>query len=72
MQTNRRQTRSTQQIDSDTDKCDISLCGSPAGEHVEHPQRGEMVVCKPHARRIRALPRWRFIGSDDRWPEVAQ
>lgn len=48
--------------------CEIALCGMAATETVEHPQRGEMAVCQTHAKRIRALPEWRFIG--DR--EVAQ
>lgn len=49
--------------------CEISLCGSPACEHVEHPQRGEMVVCEFHARRIKALPKWRFIGINEGSPD---
>lgn len=52
--------------------CEITLCGSPALDHVEHPQRGEMVVCNHHAREIEKLPTWRFVGSDDRWSEVAR
>lgn len=48
--------------------CKISLCGMSATETVEHPQRGGMDVCQTHAKRIRALPNWRFIS--DR--EVAQ
>ena len=32
-------------------------------EHVDHPQRGEMDVCQTHAKRIKALPKWRFIGK---------
>lgn len=48
--------------------CEIDLCGMVASETVEHPQRGDMDVCQTHAKRIRALPSWRFIGSQ----EVAQ
>lgn len=46
-------------------RCEITACGSSTVEHVEHPQRGEMVVCQSHAREIEALPEWRFIGADD-------
>lgn len=45
-------------------RCDITLCGSPASGNVEHPQRGEMVVCDHHRREIDALPEWRFIGAE--------
>lgn len=48
--------------------CEIDLCGMAATETVEHPQRGEMTVCQTHAKRIQALPKWRFIGNR----EVAQ
>lgn len=45
-------------------QCEITACGSPALEHVEHSQRGDMVVCDHHRREIEALPTWRFIGSE--------
>lgn len=50
------------------ESCEITLCGMAAAETVEHPQRGSMDVCQTHAKRIRALPNWRFIGQQ----EVAQ
>ena len=38
--------------------CEITLCAQAAQrETVDHPQRGEMVVCATHARNIRALSR---------------
>lgn len=48
--------------------CEIKSCGATASEDVDHPQRGEMNVCQTHAKRIKALPEWRFIGNR----EVAQ
>ena len=51
-----------------TKPCAITLCGMDATEAVKHPQRGEMTVCQTHAKRIQALPKWRFIGNR----EVAQ
>ena len=52
---------------NDVPLCEIELCGMPVHEIVDHPQRGEMDVCQTHAKRIQALPKWRFIGQ-----EVAQ
>lgn len=49
---------------NDARPCEISLCGATAIEHVEHPQRGGMDVCQTHAKRIQALPKWRFIGKE--------
>lgn len=41
--------------------CEISMCPVPASETVEHPQRGEMEVCKYHRVLIETL-----LEGDDR------
>ena len=51
-------------MNDDGPLCDIELCGMPVHETVEHPQRGDLDVCQTHSKRIRALPKWRFIGKE--------
>lgn len=41
--------------------CEILMCPVPASETVEHPQRGEMKVCKYHRVLIETL-----LEVDDR------
>lgn len=45
-------------------QCAFTACWAPVAEAVEHPQRGEIAVCAPHARRIRELPWQNFPETE--------
>lgn len=44
--------------------CEISRCVEIGVNRVDHPDRGELRVCRWHARQVRTLPASRWLGFE--------